>query len=371
MRKASLLFCFILLCCACNAQKKIQSFKRIISPEAKVLFENMKKLTGKGIMIGHQDDLVYGVGWQGDEGKSDIKLVTSDYPAVYGWDLGYLEVDSSNSLDNVAFDKIRNHIKEVYKRGGVNTISWHSRNPLTDSTSWDVSSKEVVRSILPGGSQHNLYKKWLDRLATFFQSLTDDDGKLIPFIFRPYHEQSGSWFWWGQNLCSKDEYIQLWQFTVQYLNSEKGLTNILYAYSPGDGFGSKMNYLDRYPGDEYIDFLGFDTYQFKPDNDQYIKRVSKSLETLCEIAQIKGKIPILAETGYERVPYANWWTDVLWNAIKDYKISYVLLWRNANNRPDHFYAPYPGQMSEINFKEFYKLPQTLFQEDVTKENLYK
>ena len=39
-------------------------------------------------MFGHQDDLAYGVGWKYVPGKSDVKEVTGDYPAVMvlNWD---------------------------------------------------------------------------------------------------------------------------------------------------------------------------------------------------------------------------------------------------------------------------------------------
>jgi hypothetical protein len=94
------------------------------------------------------------------------------------------------------------------------------------------------------------------------------------------------------------------------------------------------------------------------------------LEILSNIAVEKGKIPILSETGFETIPNADWWTNGLWETIKDFSISYVLLWRNAYGRPDHFYIPYPGQKSEKNFREFYNLSGTLFQRELTKENLY-
>src|SRR5436190_18227416 len=65
--------------------------------ETVALYNNLKKLLSKGFMFGHQDDLAYGVGWKYDAstssaGRSDIKDVTGDYPAVYGWELGHLEI---------------------------------------------------------------------------------------------------------------------------------------------------------------------------------------------------------------------------------------------------------------------------------------
>lgn len=47
------------------------------------------------------------------------------------------------------------------------------------------------------------------------------EGELIPVIFRPYHEHNGDWFWWGKGVNSEEDYIKLWQFTVEYLRDEK------------------------------------------------------------------------------------------------------------------------------------------------------
>ena len=74
------------------------------------LYQNLKKLLDKGFMIGHQDDLAYGVGWKYEDGRSDIKDVTGDYPAVYGWELGRLEFDHDVNLDSVPFEKIKTFI---------------------------------------------------------------------------------------------------------------------------------------------------------------------------------------------------------------------------------------------------------------------
>ena len=68
------------------------------SNPARQLMERLAKLQKKGIMVGHQDDPVYGTTWKWDEGKSDVLLTTGDYPAVMGFDLGHLELDSKENL---------------------------------------------------------------------------------------------------------------------------------------------------------------------------------------------------------------------------------------------------------------------------------
>ena len=86
------------------------------------------------------------------------------------------------------------------------------------------------------------------------------------------------------------------------------------------------------------------------------------------------KLMAFAETGYEQIPDKNWWTNVLLKAIGNYKISYVLVWRNhgwqEKEQKMHYYAPYKGHLSEEDFKKFYELPETLFQKDISSKNLY-
>ncbi len=74
---------------------------RKATTETVALYNNLKKRLNKGFMFGHQDDLAYGVGWKYQDGRSDIKDVTGDYPAVYGWELGDLEIDKPVNLDSV------------------------------------------------------------------------------------------------------------------------------------------------------------------------------------------------------------------------------------------------------------------------------
>lgn len=121
------------------------------------LYRNLKRLLNTGIMFGHQDDLAYGVGWKYVPGKSDVKEVAGDYPAVYGWELGRLEVDNPVNIDSVPFDKMKGFISDIYNRGGILTLSWHLNNPLTGKTAWD-PAPGTVASILPGAQKHELYK---------------------------------------------------------------------------------------------------------------------------------------------------------------------------------------------------------------------
>lgn len=309
------------------------------TPEAVKLFNRLKKIQEKGTMYGHQDDLVTGRTWWAEYGRSDVKEAVGDYPAVAGFELGELELGHKRSLDSVAFVDIANRFKWFYEQNGIITVSWHLVNPISSQwpgvkepngagSAWEVdflsaSGMNAVKSVLPGGENNAMFVSWLNRLAKFFLSLRDSEGKLIPFIFRPYHEHSGSFFWWGRERCYDEEYAALYRYTVDFLR-EKGLHNILFAYNT-DKVYSADEYLRGYPGDEYVDMLSIDWYG---SGEEFNVNVDKALKFTTDLAEQKHKLHALSECG----PLS---TD-LQSILAKYKSSYVLTWRNApprNGRP--------------------------------------
>lgn len=309
------------------------------TPEAVALFNRLKKIQEKGIMYGHQDDLVTGRTWWAEYGRSDTKEAVGDYPAVAGFELGELELGQKLSLDSVAFADIANRFIWFHEQGGVLTISWHLVNPVSSQwpgvkepngagSAWDVSMLSAdginaVESVLPGGENHAMYNSWLTRLARFFHMLRDKDGKLIPFIFRPYHEHSGSFFWWGRERCYDEQYAALWRYTVDFLR-KSGLHNILYAYNT-DKVYSVEDYLRGYPGDEYIDMLSIDWYG---QGEEFNRNVDAALKFTTELARKKCKLHALSECG----PIS----EDLQKILSKYESSYVLTWRHTpprGNRP--------------------------------------
>ena len=318
------------------------------------------------IAYGHQDDLPYGHAWVLEDwendplDRSDVKEVTGHYPMVMGFDLGDIEHGADKNLDGVPFGLIRKAALKHIKRGGIVTFSWHPDNILTGGDAWDVSSNKVVESVLPGGEKHAEFMEWLRRGADFVESLGN-----VPIIFRPWHENTGSWFWWGADLCTSQQYIEFFRMTWLYFVKERGLTNLAWCYSP-DGWASDIEgYMERYPGDEFIDLLGLDTYAFTGiDADESASRftecLKKDLVSLCAVS-IEHKRPIcLSETGLEGIPNPKWWTEVLYPAVKDFPITYLLTWRNAWDKPGHFYAAWKGFENEADFKAFCDLDQIVF-----------
>lgn len=339
------------------------------------LLAHLHAISANGYLIGHQDDPVYGVGWVGDSCRSDVKSVCGDFPAVIGFDLGHLELGDSVNLDGVPFDRMRDEIIRHFDRGGMVTLSWHLDNPLTGGSAWvkpdslTDQEKQTVASVLEGGECHEKFLGWLDTLASFLNSLETPYGVKVPVLLRPWHEHTGSWFWWGQNLCTTEQYKALWKLTVDQLK-QRGVNNVLYAYSPGTEFnGDASKYLERWPGDEIVDVIGFDSYCTNNAEDtvainNYASSLDLNLKALCDIAKQHNVVPALTETGMESLGKADWWTSTLMPVLNKYPIAYVLLWRNAHNKPGHFYMPYPGQKTVSDFVKFYNDKRTLFVKDV-------
>lgn len=344
------------------------------------MLERLQKIFESGnYMYGHQDDLMYGKYWNvnndgvQDYSRSDVLFTAGDFPAIAGFEIGEIELKGEYSLDSVKFDYIRGAVQAHHRRGGVSTLSWHPNNPLTGGTAWDVSSNQVVLSILPGGCEHEKFMGWLDTVASFLDSLRDDEGNLIPIIWRPWHEHCGGWFWWGINgLCTPEDYVSLWKMTYNYMVDERGLSNLIWAISPD--LRSEEDYAAvnaSYPGDEYIDIIGFDCYGWEFDDPavgtaEYVSRMKQTLALMSKYAADHGKLFALTETGKEGIPDPYWWTNGLAKALEGYNVLYALTWRNASDEAHkgHYYSAFPGEPSAADFKAFAKLPQTLFLKDI-------
>jgi mannan endo-1,4-beta-mannosidase len=368
------LFILSLICVFTNATS--QNTERTSSELTQKLYDKLLNVKGKGVFFGMQEATGRGVGWRDDNDRSDIEMVTGDYPALAGWgaDYGITQIARGEG-----FEAARYKMKLFHDMGGFNTMEWHAENPYGGNYMWKDhpdKSKNVVKAILPEGEKHQEFLTQLDNLAAFFNSLIDDDGKKIPIIFRPWHEHTGWWFWWSKKHCSEAEYIQLWKFTVNYLSAEKGVDNLLYAYSPWSSTGSRIksreDYLYGYPGDAYVDILGLDNYYDLRHHATNMRKFVKSVEITVSIANEKNKPAALTETGAftmfgkATMPEKDWFTKKLLKGIMHNEItrqiSYVMVWHNDNK--DHFHAPYPGHPSVPDFLEFYNNLYILFMSDI-------
>jgi len=339
---------------------------KLATSETVELYSSMQRLVGAGVLFGHHDDTAYGVGWKYDDNRSDVKSVTGSYPALYEWDFAKMEHKRDRDINGMPFKLQRKLVRQAYDRGGINEFCWHLDNPSDGKSAWDTSQRTVA-DIIPGGSHHDVYVQYLDNIAAYAKTLKGSEGEPIPLLFRPFHELTGTWFWWCKNTCTPDEFKTLWRFTINYLRNTKKLHNLIIVYSVAD-FNSKADFLERYPGDDYVDIIGFDNYCYKSVPD-YQKNLDMRMGLQLQIAAEHHKLACLAETGYQELPMADWWTKIILPELQKYSnTSFMLVWRNAGL--EQYFAPYPGQLSAEDFKHFYGAKHTLFQNRLTPLAVY-
>ena len=327
---------------------------------AELLLERLIALKQKGYMFGHQDDPFYGLTWEWELDRSDILETVGDYPAVMGFDLGGIEMGNEKNLDDVPFTRIREELIKHHERGGIVTISWHPRNPVTEGTAWDVSDNLVIHKILNVESVRAKFIQWIIRVGDFLATLKTEDGKKVPIIFRPWHENNGSWFWWGKNLCSDEDYRAFWNLLQDELIA-RGFDNLLWSFSPNlDGGWNEERFLKRYPGNDRVALIGEDAYQWGTEED-FVRALTKDLDFLQEFAEKNNKIFALTECGIKNLPDATWWTRVLKPIMDRYPICYFHTWRNYK---EEFFAPDPKQKSAADFKKLYEASNVLFLKEI-------
>lgn len=201
------------------------------------------------------------------------------------------------------------------------------------------------------------YRTTLDRLALWATTETRFNNRA--FIFRPFHENDGNWFWWGTgatSACSDADYVQLWRETVEYLRDTKGVHNILYAYSP-EVIGAYTDYTgSRYPGDAYVDIFGIDVYSNTDDLNAtgcayYDCDVLARYRHVANKAKERGKIFAITEgmrdqTTAFRSDYWTWWIDqILADSDLD-EVAYITPWAPP-------FCEIEGRGDEDSFREMF------------------
>lgn len=322
------------------------------------------------VLFGHQDDVVYGSDWQRLEDsaytdtRSCIHDVTGQWPDLIGFDLGGIELQASRNLDSVPFNRMLEECQRQFERGGMVTLSWHMRNPLTGGNSWDITPCMSL-ALDTTSSVHDTVAHWLQRAAAFTAQVSALQTRPDQLIVRLWHEQSGNWFWWCQCSASAEDYKQLWTWT-RAMMVEAG-TQALWAYSPDkltlypDDEGAYRETLEWYPGDEQVDIIGTDCYHFGAEEgiEDYLYRAHRQLDAATRLANERHKKLAFTETGNESICCPHWYTQVLLPLCQEYALMYVHVWRNAWDIPHHFYTPTAQHPEAEDFKTFIQSIQSL------------
>lgn len=251
----------------------------------KKLYSFLKDSYGKYVITGQQCD----GGINGNEFKA-IKNLTGDYPALLGLDL--MDYTPSRTAFGASSSTVEKAI-EFAEKGGIVTLCWHWNAPTeylnstaNNSDGWwggfyTKSSKFDIAKVMNG--QDAKGKKLIDRdIKEIAKQLKRLEKAGVPVIWRPLHEASGGWFWWGAK--GPDAYKKLWKYLYNELTNTYGCNNLIWVYNGQSA--------DWYPGDEYVDIVGEDIY---PGNHVYDPQVSRFRQAINYGS--KTKITALTENG--------------------------------------------------------------------------
>lgn len=337
------------------------------------------------VIFGHQNDTHHKAGTQGDGfSGSDTEDITGSIAGVVGIDTLSLTGNEASTWDTPEAERIAtvaNITRAAAADGALITLSAHMPNfdvidqrvkayeasggtasgsdgvgywMVGDDKQYNFSgytpgtlTGNVVSRIMPGQDLNYLYTDYLDLIADYAKEVAKDD---ITILFRPFHENTGSWFWWGAALCDEQAYINLYRYTVDYLKETKDVHNILYVYGPGSEAANAAEYGARYPGDAYVDMIGYDMYHSNPSQENeaaYLNNIKSQNAILREFATAHDKLYAITETGVADGSVAlkrtgnevkDWYMQLL-NALDDEGVSYFLVWANFSENGS-FYTPY-------------------------------
>lgn len=257
--------------------------------ETKSLYKFLCDSYGEYIISGQVCDS----GINGTEFKA-IHKITDKYPAMLGLDMmDYTEGRIAEGASSTAIEKAITFYNDY---NGIVTFCWHWNAPHeylksdTDSENGNPSwwggfySRNTNFDIAKVmNDQDEEGKKLLDKdIAAIAAQLKTLEEAGVPVIWRPLHEASGGWFWWGAK--GADAYKKLWIYLYDQLTNVYECNNLIWVYN-----GQSAEW---YPGDEYVDIIGEDIY---PGEQVYSPQTAKFSEAL-DYSET-NKIVALTENG--------------------------------------------------------------------------
>ncbi len=323
------------------------------SPQAKKVYDFLIGQSGKKTLSGvqsshsHKNDFV-----------DFIYQKTGKHPALAGYDFLFLQF--SPTPDNWSWVQNYNDIsaaKEQWAANGLVNYMWHWNVP-NSKADWDKGVNEYnfdgynfycdktsfdIREALKEGTwQHDFIMKDIEEVAGYLQLLENEN---IPVIWRPLHEAAGNynlygpngaWFWWGRH--GAEPCKQLWRLLYDQLVNVYGLDNLIWVWTVDVTKGAEDQYLDWYPGDEYVDILGVDIYETNTD--------AKTRQYQAMVDMTKGKkLVTVSECG--NIPDPAKCMDA------GNKWSWFMVWCNSDSNGNIVLTPSDGNFN-LNTGEYWK-----------------
>ena len=136
----------------------------------------------------------------------------------------------------------------VLDRGAVPMLTW---DPWDSSGPVDQPRYSLARII--DGSHDGHIRRWASQIAAWNK----------PLMLRFAHEMNGSWNSWseGVNGNRPGEFVRAWRH-VHGLFEAAGASNVTWVWSPNVVYSNSPPLAPYYPGDDYVDRVGMDGYNW-------------------------------------------------------------------------------------------------------------
>ena len=215
-------------------------------------------------------------GQQKNYEKDSLKAlfeVTGKEPAILGLDM--IDYSPSRVERGAKSTAVEDGIA-WWSEGGIITSCWHWNAPMhlidqePDKLWWsgfyaNATTFDLALTLKKKSSpEYKALLRDIDAIAIQLKRLKDAG---VPVLWRPLHEASGGWFWWGARGAAV--YIKLWQLLYDRLVNTHGLHNLIWVWN-----GQAK---DWYPGDKYVDIIGEDVYSADRTYGSYSDRYEQGM----------------------------------------------------------------------------------------------
>ena len=226
--------------------------------------------------------------------------------------------ESASRRDRLSPPDVLKHAETFHDMGGIVTFMWHWNAPdkyLYDSPGhpwWSgfytehtfIDLGKIMSGEDPEG--YDLLVKEMDEIAVQLKDLQKQN---IPILWRPLHEASGGWFWWGDS--GSEPFVQLWKLMYdRYVNVHK-LDNLIWVWN-----GQAKEW---YPGDDYVDIIGEDIYPGKQVYGSQADRFAQAMD----YTQAK-KIIAYTENGVIPDPDLMIRDNIMWSYFTTWNGEFVI-----------------------------------------------
>ncbi len=248
MKKYITIILLLTLVAAVQAQIDEQPSDKQANEATRELYAYLRnEVWGKKVISGCQAEWNYNI-----NDAERIKKASGRYPAINIFDFQHFDQSWINYRANTA--------KDWHDAGGIVGFMWHIHMPTNafaeQKNDWEAFYRWVdmpcyispSKAATDGTLENRLYRHKLEGVA---QLLLYYQEQGIPIIWRPLHEASGGWFWWGTE--DAEAYRRLYIYMYDYFQ-QAGIHNLLWVWT------SEIGDDDWYPGDDYVDIIARDGY---------------------------------------------------------------------------------------------------------------